>query len=49
MLNKNLNDTFKTIIISSLISVNVVIWYEIFGFKFAILIILLALVFILWD
>ena len=49
MYKKNMNDVLKIVLISSLVSLNTVIWYEILGFKFAIFVILIGLAFVLSD
>lgn len=43
------NDVKKIILFSGLVSLNIVIWYEIFGLKFAISIIVLAILIVLFD
>jgi len=46
-MNKNLQQPLKTVLISSLASVNVIVWYEIFGARFLLAIVFLALIIVL--
>lgn len=45
------NQTIKTIIFSTLITVNIIIWYEILGLDFlrAAVVAVLVMVFVVWD
>lgn len=46
-----LKKLLKTIIFSSLISVNIIIWYEILGIDFlrAVTVVILVVLFVVWD
>ncbi len=48
-MNKNLQQTLKTVLISSLASVNMIVWYETFGEKFLMGIAFIGLVVVLTD
>lgn len=48
-MNKDLQQTLKTVLISSLVSVNITIWHEIFGAKFLMGIVFVGLVVVLTD
>ena len=41
--NHSLNNALKIVIISALVSLNVEVWYEVFGYKLGIFIVLLVL------
>lgn len=46
-----MKSTIKTLIFSTLITVNIIIWHEILGLDFllAVLVAVLVLVFVVWD
>lgn len=48
-MDKNLQQTLKTVLVSLSVSVNVIIWNEIFGAKFLIGITLVGLIVVLTD
>ena len=41
------NHMLKTVLISALVTTNILVWYEIFGIKFLLLVILLTLIVVL--
>ena len=44
-----MKDTVKTILFSTLVSLNVVIWYEVFGFKFVLFMVVVMVALLLLD
>ncbi|UCB57637.1 MAG: hypothetical protein JSV30_03390 [Candidatus Omnitrophota bacterium] len=46
-MDKNLNQTLKIILISALVSGNIIVWHEALGFKFLVGIFILSIVVIL--
>ena len=48
-MDKNLQQTLKTVLVSSLVSVNVIIWNEIFGAKFLMGIVFVGLIVVLTN
>lgn len=48
-MDKNLQQSLKTVLISSLASVNVIVWHEIFGVRFLMGIVFVGLVVALTD
>lgn len=46
-MNKSLQQTLKTVLISSLVSANIFIWHNLFGAKFLLIIVILSLFIVL--